>query len=48
MKKEKNCGIELLRLVSMLMIVVLHTLGEGGLLSIIIGVNYKIGWLLIN
>jgi len=45
-KKEKNCGIELLRLVSMLMIVLLHTLGEGGLLSIINGVNYKIGWLL--
>ena len=45
-KKEINCGIELLRLLSMLMIVLLHTLGEGGLLDVISGINFKIGWFL--
>lgn len=31
--KERNYGLDLLRLVSMLMVVVLHTLGHGGLLN---------------
>ena len=44
-KKERNVGIELLRLVSMFMVVVLHTLGEGGILSVATGIKYNISWL---
>ncbi len=32
-KKERNYGIDLLRIVSMFMVVILHVLGEGGVLS---------------
>lgn len=32
-KKERNMGVELLRIISMLMVVVLHILGQGGVLS---------------
>lgn len=31
-KKERNYGIDLLRLISMLMVVILHVLGQGGIL----------------
>ena len=33
-KKERNMGVELLRIVSMLMVVVLHILGQGGVLAV--------------
>lgn len=33
MAKERNFGIDLLRIVSMLMVVILHILGQGGVLS---------------
>lgn len=33
MRKERNLGIELLRIVSMFAIVILHVLGQGGILS---------------
>lgn len=31
--RERNCGIELLRILSMYMIVMLHVMGHGGLQS---------------
>lgn len=45
-KKQRNYGIDLLRIVSMLLIPILHILGHGGLLNAVqIGtVNYKIIW----
>ena len=33
-KEQRNYGIDLLRIVSMIMIVTLHVCGQGGLLSI--------------
>ncbi len=45
---ERNYGIDLLRMVSMLMVVVLHILGQGGILNGAIGHsgNYESAWLL--
>ena len=45
-KKERNYGIDLLRIVSMIMVVLLHVLGAGGLLDATFGINNKIVWLL--
>ena len=46
--KEKNDGIEWLRILSMMMIVTLHVLGQGGILSAAARTSaghYRIGWL---
>lgn len=43
---NRNYGIDLLRLVAMFMIVVLHVLGQGGILSSATGYQYVIAWLL--
>lgn len=50
---NRNYGIDLLRLVSMLMVVTLHTLGHGGVLNMVAEraasgkvVNYGVAWLL--
>ena len=40
-KKERNYGVDLLRLISMLMVVVLHVLGQGGILSNSIALTLK-------
>lgn len=47
-KEERNTGIDLLRLLAMLMVVILHVLGFGGILnnSKFLSINYEIGWLL--
>lgn len=45
-KKERNYGIDLLRIVSMIMVVLLHVLGAGGLLDATFGINNKSVWLL--
>lgn len=34
MKKERNCSLDLLRIISMLMILTLHYLGKGNALTI--------------
>ncbi len=41
LKKERNYGIDLLRLVSMLMVVILHVLGQGGILKNISNLTLK-------
>lgn len=48
MVEERNRGIDLLRIISMLMIVTLHTLGHGGILDATerFSVNYGIAWFL--
>lgn len=43
---SRNYGIDLLRLVAMLMVVVLHILGQGGVLSATAGSKRHIAWLL--
>ena len=45
---ERNYGIDLFRIVSMFMVVVLHVLGQGGILDGTIGVagNYETAWFL--
>lgn len=45
---KRNYGIDLLRLVLMLMVVVLHVLGHGGILSAVapLSAKYNIAWLL--
>lgn len=47
-KKERNAGIDLLRIVSMFFVVVLHTLGQGGILfnTAVGSSQYKVAWLL--
>lgn len=45
-KPSRNYGIDALRIVSMLMIVVLHILGTGGVLESSIKTNYWIAWFL--
>ncbi len=47
-KKQRNLGIELFRIVAMLLIVLLHVLGRGGVYSNAeyLSVNYKIAWFL--
>ena len=46
--KTRNYGVDLLRIVSMLMVVVLHVLGQGGVLksSPFLGPTYAAAWLL--
>ena len=46
--KERNYGIDLLRIVSMFMVVVLHVLGHGGILDITTGLTLKgeVAWFL--
>ena len=46
--KERNYGIDLLRIASMLMIVALHVLGQGGILDAATpgSVNYWVAWFL--
>ena len=45
-KEERNYGIDLLRLFSMFLIVVLHSLGQGGILfnTVQNSIQYKISW----
>lgn len=45
---QRNYGIDLLRIVSMFMIVILHSLGHGGALggAEFMSTNYKLAWLL--
>ncbi|MGM9566799.1 MAG: acyltransferase family protein [Clostridia bacterium] len=43
---ERNYGIDLLRLVSMLMVVILHVLGQGGILAVAEGTEGAVAWLL--
>ncbi|MBQ8740664.1 MAG: acyltransferase family protein [Clostridia bacterium] len=42
----RNYGIDALRLISMFMVTVLHTLGHGGALNTAVGLNYNIVWLI--
>ena len=46
--KTRNYGIDFLRMISMIMIVMLHTLGHGGIyvLFLFYSVHYQIAWLL--
>ncbi|MGN0277926.1 MAG: acyltransferase [Lachnospiraceae bacterium] len=46
--KERNVGIELLRIVSMMMVVIMHCLGHGGILTNteFLSSNYTLAWLL--
>ena len=48
MATERNYGIDLLRIISMFMIVILHCLGTGGILSAtdFLSVNYNAAWLM--
>lgn len=48
MGKERNIGIDFLRIVSMLLIVLLHVLGHGGVLAAVdlLSINYIIAWFL--
>lgn len=43
---KRNYGIDLLRIVSMLMVVLVHVLGQGGILANTRGVNNAVVWLL--
>lgn len=45
---ERNYGIDVLRIISMLMVVILHVLGRGGVLSALdpFSLKYDIAWLL--
>lgn len=47
-RKPRNAGIELLRIVSMISVMVLHVLGQGGVLSAVTrrGAGYYLLWLL--
>ena len=46
--KTRNYGIDFLRMISLIMIVMLHTLGHGGILRSVsfLSVHYQIAWLL--
>ena len=46
--KTRNYGIDFLRMISMIMIVMLHSLGHGGILRSVsfLSVHYQIAWLL--
>ena len=48
MTREHNYGIDILRLLSMFYVVVLHTLGHGGVLEAVVegGAHYRAGWAL--
>lgn len=47
-KKERNMGIELLRILAMFFVVLLHILGQGGVLegTTLFSLNYELAWLL--
>ena len=47
-KKERNYGIDALRILTMLMIVILHILGQGGVLdnTTVLSKQYEFAWLL--
>ena len=47
-KEERNMGIELFRVVSMMLVVMLHVLGHGGVYSHteFLSANYKVAWFL--
>lgn len=47
-KEERNMGVELFRVVSMMMVVMLHVLGHGGVYSHagFLSDNYKVAWFL--
>ncbi len=40
-KKERNYGIDLLRIISMLMVVILHVLGQGGILGNVSNLTFE-------
>ena len=44
--KERNYGIDFLRILSMFMVVTLHVLGQGGILKNAVGINYWVAWLM--
>lgn len=44
--RERNLGIDLLRILSMFLVTVLHVLGNGGVLGAAHGINYNIAWLM--
>lgn len=48
MKSERNYGIDLLRIISMLMIIILHILGHGGVLknTAVLSYRYEAAWFL--
>lgn len=48
MKKERNFGIDFLRIISMYMIVILHVLGQGGILNNleVLSLKFNLAWLL--
>ena len=43
---NRNYGIDLLRLIAMFMVVILHVLGQGGVISATTGLKHHIAWLL--
>lgn len=43
---KRNYGIDLLRLIAMFMVVILHVLGQGGVISATTGLKHHIAWLL--
>lgn len=45
-KAQRNYGIDLLRVLSMCLIIILHILGKGGVLSSAVGSQYAVGWFL--
>ena len=47
-KQDRNYGIDLLRILSMVFVIVLHSLGQGGILSASVSQSsqYKAAWLL--
>ena len=47
-KPQRNYGIDLLRIVSMIMIVTLHVLGKGGVLknTVPLSYRYEVAWFL--
>ena len=40
-KKERNYGIDLLKIISMLMVVILHVLGQGGILDSVTNLSFE-------
>lgn len=47
-KEERNMGVELFRIVSMILVVMLHVLGHGGVYArtVLLSDNYKVAWFL--
>lgn len=43
-KTDRNYGIDLLRIVSMMMVTLLHVFGQGGILYTAVGINSKTVW----